>query len=630
MSYWTESLAASISRVRAAKVFVVLAIVGTSLTAPARLNAQDTPEPLRGYSKFEEIEARLKRLESPQATLTSLGKTLGKRDIWMLTVANDPKQIRPAILVVGNVYASHVLGRELATRMAEHIVQKADSDESLKSLLSQYTLYFIPSPTPDATEKNFRFPVRQWTGNFTATDDDRDFEVGEDGPVDLNQDGWVTSMRVKESFGTHRTHPSDPRVLIPIDPAKQEVGQYRLFSESKDADKDESFGEDSSEGVDFNRNFTFNYSYFGKGAGPNQVSEVESRAVADFMFDHPNIAFVLCFSPEDNLFNTWKGSGQTDSGRIKTKVLTADQKQIDLMAEAFRKLHGGKSAPGSPAGEGSFSEFAYFHFGRWTFASRGWWIPPVEKSEKAAEKVVDKAAEKTAEPKPEAKPADAETKPAETKPAEAKPDDTKPAETKPAEAKPAQLDKDDKRGADELAAIAWFASQGISGFADWQNVNHPDFPGKEVEVGGIKPLFLLNPPEKLIQPLVQPHVSFLAELVRKWPKLEVREIKAVDQGNGLIDVRCKIVNVGSLPSMPEMGSVNRQWYPTQVKLVGADGAKMIEGSQRTSVGKLEENGGSKEVRWVFLMDPASTASLKIQVSSPTLHSVEVGVELTKP
>lgn len=617
MSYWTESLAASISRVRASKAFLVLAIVGSSLTAPARLKAQDTPEPLRGYSKFEEIEARLKRLESPQATLTSLGKTLGKRDVWVLTVANDPKQIRPAILVVGNVYAPHVVGRELATRMAEHIVQKADSDESIKSLLSQYTIYLIPSPTPDSTEKNFRFPVRQWSGNLTATDDDRDFEVGEDGPVDLNQDGWVTSMRVKEPFGTHRAHPSDPRVLIPIDSAKQEVGQYRLYSESKDADKDESFGEDCSEGVDFNRNFTFNYSYFGKGAGPNQVSEVETRAVADFMFDHPNIAFVLCFSPEDNLFNTWKGSGQTDSGRIKTKVLTTDQKQIDLLAEAFRKLHGGKSPPASPAGEGSFSEFSYFHFGRWTFASRGWWIPPVEKS--------DKAGEKPADPKPEAKPAESETKPA-----EAKPDDTKPAETKPAEAKSAQLDKDDKRGADELAAIAWFASQGISGFADWQSVNHPDFPGKEVEVGGIKPLFLLNPPEKLIQPLVQPHVSFLAELARKWPKLEVREIKAIDQGNGLIDVRCKIVNVGSLPSMPEIGSVNRQWYPTQVKLVGADGAKMIEGSHRTSVGKLDENGGSKEVRWVFLMDPASTASLKIQVSSPTLHSVEVGVELTKP
>ncbi len=622
MSYWTESLAASIGRVRAAKALLVLAIVGSGLTATTRLNAQDTPEPLRGYSKFEEIEARLKRLESPTASLTSLGKTLGKRDVWLLTVANDPKPTRPAILVVGNVYAPHVLGRELATRMAEHIVQNADSDESLKSLLSQYTLYFIPSPTPDATEKNFRFPVRGWTGNLTTTDDDRDFEVGEDGPVDLNQDGWVTSMRVKESFGTHRTHPSDPRVLIPIDPAKQEVGQYRLYSESKDADKDNSFGEDSSEGVDFNRNFTFNYSYFGKGAGPNQVSEVETRAVADFMFDHPNIAFVLCFSPEDNLFNTWKGSGQTDSGRIKTKVLTTDQKHLDLMAEAFRKLHGGKSAPASPAGEGSFSEFSYFHFGRWTFASRGWWIPPVEKSDKPAET-------KPAETKPtEAKPDDA--KPSETKPTDTKPTEAKPAEAKPAEVKTPQLDKDDKRGADELAAIAWFTSQGISGFADWQSVNHPDFPGKEVEVGGIKPLFLLNPPEKFIQPLVQPHVSFLSELVRKWPKLEVREIKAVDKGNGLIDVRCKIVNVGSLPSMPEMGSVNRQWYPTQVKLVGADGAKMIEGSHRTSVGKLEENGGSKEVRWVFLTDPASTASLKIQVSSPTLHSVEVGVELTKP
>ncbi len=580
--------------------------------------AQDTPDPLRGYSKFEEFEARLKRLEGNHATLQSLGQTAGKRNLWLLTVSSDPKAVKPAILVVGNVVAPHVLGRELATRMAEQMVQKADSDEAIKKLLENFTVYFIPSPTPDATEKNFRFPVRQANGNTTPTDDDRDFETGEDAPTDLNQDGWVTMLRVKEPFGTHRTHPKDPRVMIAVDAAKQEVGQYRLYPESRDADKDEKFGEDSSDGVDFNRNFTFNYEYFGKGAGPHQVSEDESRAVADFMFDHPNIAFVLCFTPEDNLFQTWKGSSQTDSARIKTKVLTADQKHLDLLAESFRKLHGGKSAPASPSGEGSFSEFSYFHFGRWTFASRAWWIPTVEKDAKA---------------KPDKTEA-GESKPADTKPADAKPAEPKSTEPKPADEKPAaskdQLDKDDKRGAEDLNALAWFESQGLSGFVNWQSIQHPDFPGKEVEVGGFKPLMLLNPPEKQIESLVQPHVTFLTELVAKLPKLEVHEVKAVDLGGGLTDVRCKVVNVGALPSMPEMGSVTRQWYPAQVKLVGADKAKMIEGSQRVSVGKLAENGGSRELRWIFLNEGNTTEQLKIEITAPTLHKVVVNVEVTKP
>lgn len=561
------------------------------------LLGQDIPEPLRGYSRFEEIESRLKRLESPHATLRSLGITSGKRNIWLLTLASDPNQNRPAILIVGNVYAPHVIGREIATRIAEQLALKADSDEKIKSLLTSHTVYIIPSPTPDATEKNFRFPVRQVTGNSTTTDDDRDFEIGEDGPLDLNQDGWITMMRIKEQFGTHRAHPKDPRVLIPIDPKKNEIGEFRLLVESRDNDYDENFGEDASDGVDFNRNFTFEYSYFGKNTGPHQVSEVESRAVADFMYDHPNIAAVLCFTPEDNLFQTWKGSSQTDSARIKTKVLTSDQQHLDALAEIFRKLHGAKSTHQSPNGEGSFSEFAYFHFGRWTFASKAWFIPQAEKEK-------DKNKDKDKDSK-----------------AEAPSSDSKLASK--------ELDKDDKRGMDELAALAWFESQGISGFVPWQSVNHPDFPGKEVEVGGFKPLFLLNPPANQIDSLVQPHMSFLSELVDRWPKLEVREIKAIDQGNGLYDIRCKIVNTGLLPTMPEMGSINRQWYPAQVKLVGAENAKMIEGSPRVAVGRLAENGGAKEVRWVLLLDKGRPAEFKIQIAAPTLHPVEKIVEFPK-
>ena len=45
-------------------------------------------------------------------------------------------------------------------------------------------------------------------------------------------------------------------------------------------------------------------------------------------------------------------------------------KKLPYNAEQYRKLHGGKDAPGSPKGEGSFSEWAYFHYGRWSLAAR--------------------------------------------------------------------------------------------------------------------------------------------------------------------------------------------------------------------------------------------------------------------
>jgi len=586
------------------------------------------PGALQGYVTYAEMQARLQALaESPWVELSSLGQTAGQRDLWLLKVGADPQVTRPAILVVGNVHGSHVLGRELALRMAERLVQAGDSP-AIEQLLANYTVYFIPCPTPDATEKNFQSPARERNGNLTATDDDRDFSVGEDPPQDLNGDGAVTMLRIAEPFGTHRTHPADPRVLIPIDPKKGEVGAYRLEVESRDLDQDKAFGEDASDGVEFNRNFTFNYEYFGRGSGPHQVSEVETRAVADFMYDHPNIAFVLCFSPEDNVFQPWKGSAQTDSGRIKSKILTADQTHTDRLAEAFRTLHGGKNAPESPAGSGSFSEWSYFHYGRWTFASRAWWVPTVEPTKPAepskaaeaeqqatADPTGGEASEQASEQAGEQASGDRGTVVAEV-----------PASV-PAAAEP--LAKDDKRGAMELNALAWFEQRGIEAFVPWQALEHPDLPGRSVEVGGFKPFYMLNPPIAEVEPLVEPHVAFLSKMVESWPRLAVHDLQAKQLGPGLYDIRCQIVNTGALPTMPQMAAVNQQWYPIQVQLTGLGQVKWIQGSQRQAVGRLAENGGKTEVRWVFQVLEAGAGEPKfsIQAAAPTLHPIEIEVPL---
>jgi len=594
------------------------------------------PAALDGYASYADMQIRLQALaESPWVELSSLGQTIGQRDVWLLKVASDPQATRPAILVVGNVHASHVLGRELALRMAERLVQTGDSP-AIEQLLANYTVYFIPCPSPDATEKNFLWPARERMGNMTPTDDDRDFTLGEDPPQDLNGDGWVTMLRITEPFGTHRTHPADPRVLIPIDPKKNEVGAYRLEIESRDTDGDKALGEDAADGVEFNRNFTFNYSYFGRGSGPHQVSEIETRAVADFMYDHPNIACVLCFSPEDNLFQPWKGSAQTDSGRIKTKILTADQTHTDRLAEAFRKAHGGKNPPESPVGSGSFSDWSYFHYGRWTFASRAWWVPTVESPKpaaKAAPATGSEDAATTDDKATDGKTANDKTTDDQTtdeKAANEKAADDKAADDKAAEVPAAVgLAKDDKRGATELQALAWFQSQGIDVFVPWQPIEHPDLPGKQVEVGGFKPFYMLNPPAALVDPLVEPHVTFLSTLIENWPKLAVHEIEARKLGPGLYDIRCQIVNTGALPTMPQMAAVGQQWYPIQVQLTGLGNAKWIQGSPRQAVGRLAEHGGKSEVRWVFQVLDTSDGepTFTIQAAAPTLHPIEVEVPI---
>jgi hypothetical protein len=516
--------------------------------------------------------------------------------------------------------------------------------------LNQFTIYVIPSPTPDATEKNFAKPHREHLGNAVATDDDRDFTSGEDPPVDLNDDGWITMMRVAEPFGTHRPHDKDPRVMVPIDASKAEVGTHRIYIEARDADGDKQFGEDAGDGVEFNRNFTFNYPYFGKGAGPHQVSEVETRAIADFVFDHPNIGAILCFSLEDNLIHPWKGSSATDGARIKTKILTKDQAFTDRLAAKFKELGAHSDIPTPPTGAGSFSEWAYFHAGRWSFASRGWGIPKPAAAKDAKDDGDKKDATEESKETPDtnAAPAAEEGRSAEQRQAApgGRPGGAggpggrggrgmgrggaggPPAGGAPSQGASANAAPSSGSATDDLAALAWFEQNKIAGFVDWQPIEHPDFKGKQVEVGGFKPFFRLNPPASLIDGLVKPHIDLLSELAQQWPKLTISDVKAKKLGADIYEVRCKVVNSGQLPTMPLMGEINRQGYPIMVELAGADEVRWLQGSRRVSVSRLEAQGGSQEIVWMFQVtgDVGADPSYKIRAVAPTLQPVETAVE----
>ncbi len=58
-----------------------------------------------------------------------------------------------------------------------------------------------PLLNPDAARADFTTPRCERTSNGNPLDDDLDMQVDEDGPDDLNQDGLITSMRVKDPEG---------------------------------------------------------------------------------------------------------------------------------------------------------------------------------------------------------------------------------------------------------------------------------------------------------------------------------------------------------------------------------------------------------------------------------------------
>ena len=359
------SLVSSLSRIAIAVALIAVAFISAAIAGkPA----------IEGYSDFAALTMELTELaKSDVCDVKSLAKSPGGRDVWLVTVGRGDIDKKPAILVIGSVEAPHLVGSELAARVTRDLLKRSGgNDQAGRELLDRVTFYIIPRPNPDGSEAFFVQPMQERAGNARKTDDDRDHVTGEDPADDLNNDGLITMMRIVDPAGKHRPHPDDARVMVEANAKKNERGEYSLYTEGRDDDHDESFNEDGAGGVSFNRNFTFKYPVFKTGAGSNQVSEPETRTVAEFAYDHPNVAAVFCFTPEDNLMHPWKAGNE--SGRIRTSIQSADADLVNYIAEKYREIHGGKDAPlrrqgrGAPANGPTTTMAA----GRWPRAAGGY------------------------------------------------------------------------------------------------------------------------------------------------------------------------------------------------------------------------------------------------------------------
>ncbi len=572
---------------------------------------------LEGYANHEQLTTQLKQLaDEDRASLASLGKTAEGRDVWVLTVGRGDVDQKPGVLVMGAVQADEIFASELAVEMAKGLLNKAGDDEKVAKLLDEVTFYFIPRPSPDATERLFASPYIAGGVNSRSTDADRDGATDEDPSDDLNGDGVYSQMRVADPTGEWIVHPDDPRIMIRADRSKGEIGKYRLLTEGIDNDNDEKWNEDGPGGVDFNKNFTFEYPFFGEAAGPHQVSEPETRAVADFAFGHGNIFMVLSIAPQQNLIKPW-APANNESGRIKTKVLKADVPYFKSFADAYGKKVTTAGAPSAASEAGSFVHWAYFHYGRWSLATPGWWIPKVE-AEKTAEQP-DEASDDSS------KEASEETEPGE--PTESSNETAADEGDKQAEPDKEETKKPDTRAADEVNALAWFDKIGREGFIEWQTVDHPDFAGKQVEVGGFHPLSRLLPPHDELLKRAGGHVEFLIETASTRPQLAIAEATAEELGGGVVRIKATAINHGPLPTMSAMGNITGQLQRLELAIELPKSAKLLSGTARYPLAVLKDHGGNVTKQWLieFAGDPPN--SLKLTLGTPSIGFVSKKVEI---
>jgi hypothetical protein len=534
------------------------------------------------YLDANRLAERLKALTVGRADRVrwqSVVKSAGQRDVWLVELGVGPEEDRkrrPAILVVAGIEGNDLTSTVSASAWIEQLATGYDREDTTRKLLDSTTIYVFPRVNPDAAEHFFAKPKFETAVNDQPVDDDHDGLSDEDGPEDLDGDGQITWMRVKDPEGEYIADPAEPRLLLKADRTKGEVGAWRWLSEGRDNDGDEAWNEDGPGGVNLNRNFPYNYKYFAPWAGRHQMSEPETRALADFVVSHPNIGVVFTFGAADNLVQTPKGEAPK---RPPVAIHEEDIPFYRELGKAWRETLGLKKELQGNSEPGTFSDWLYFHRGRLSLAARGW-SPALQLGlAKANDDNDDNDEKKEAKPKDEAKAENKEEPPA------------KP--TKKTEGKA------DARGEEERAFLKWAEANAPELFVPWKAFAHPDFPGKTVEIGGFAPFAKTNPPEKLLEDLAKKHSHFLTDLAGKLPRVGIRKTAVIALGESVYDVRVQVENTGYLPTSLAQGNVTREVYPTRVVLTNIADKALLSGTKRTMLGPIEGSGGMKEVRWVI-------------------------------
>lgn len=279
------------------------------------------------YHSPEEVNSLLKSWKSQYPQLTNLqliGKSTGGKELYILRLAapsvhSPSPESRPGVFVSGNLEGNHLIGTEAALYLAHQLLTQYKSSEKEENILQKKTIYVAPLLNPDAAQNYFEDVSYGRKVNDHPVDEDLDTLVDEDGPDDLDGDGWITQMRVKDPEGQWIPDPEEPRLMRKAEPQKGEEGIYKIYTEGIDNDGDGKYNEDYPGGVEINRNFPHDFEYFKKKTGMWPVSQKETIALLEFLKEHQNIALVLNFSTENTILNQ-KQTGRPRLAGEKVKV----------------------------------------------------------------------------------------------------------------------------------------------------------------------------------------------------------------------------------------------------------------------------------------------------------------------
>ncbi|MGQ9578318.1 MAG: M14 family metallopeptidase [Candidatus Aminicenantales bacterium] len=229
-------------------------------------------------------------------------------------------QGKPGQWVCGATHGNEFTGTEVCLYIIDKLLTGYEKDEEIRDLLDKIVFYICPVVNPDGVYNSVEAGMSQ-RGNVMLRDEDNDGRVNEDGPDDLNKDGFITQFRYKDPKGEYIIDDIDPRLIVRLQPGEKTTKErYSIILEDIDNDKDGKRGEDPVSGIDLNRNFPegcFQSNGFPGGQGDYPTSAPEVQALAEFFTNYRNILMAQFFHTSGGF--TYRPMGSSPNTAVHPK-----------------------------------------------------------------------------------------------------------------------------------------------------------------------------------------------------------------------------------------------------------------------------------------------------------------------
>ncbi len=515
------------------------------------------------YDEVTNICRQIQKAYPDLVTIESIGKSYQGKDIWALTITDfkaGKPDTKPAFYIDGNIHSNEIQGTEVALYTAWYLTENYKDVKFIKELLQEKTFYILPTINPDGRDdflKNLNNANTPRSG-LVPIDDDGDGLIDEDDFDDLNGDGEITFMRRKSKTGRYIPHPNDPRQMIMAKPG--EAGEYELLGyEGLDNDGDGLVNEDRKGYYDPNRDWGWGWQpdYIQFGANKYPFSLPESRAVADFVMKHPNIAGSQHYHNYGGMLLRGPGSEEDAFTFTPSDIAVYDVlgKTGEKMIPGYKYLISYKDLYST-----------YGDFSNWMHAGRGV-VSFV--NELMTSYLLFDSKENTAF---------------------------------------GRFDNNEFYEFDKLLLFG-------DAFVEWKPYKHPNYG--DIEIGGFKKNYVRNYPGFLIEQDAHRNMAFTLFYAYHTPKLEVIEVKSKSLGNGLSQITATIANTRLIPTHLAHDVKYRINPPNLITLKGENVVagmlmenadfgigKEIKGFAPATVAVENISGmGSVKVRWIVRGNP---------------------------